>query len=160
MDISTLISILALGISASSFFLSLHNALRDSARVKATSVFYPPSQEREEEPAGPPVLIVRVANHGRRAKKLEYMVVKYESGRSSFVTETLWSSDELGHFRIGENDVYEHTFMPDHDSVLTDEDGSRAVSIAFEDTLNHTYHVRDARRSLAAYLQAAGEYCY
>ncbi len=50
----TLISILALGISALSFFLSLHNALRDSARVKATSVFYPPSQEREEERRGRP----------------------------------------------------------------------------------------------------------
>lgn len=62
--------------------------------------------------------------------------------------------------RIGENDAYEHTFMPDHDSVLTDEEGSRAVDIAFEDTLNHTYRVRDARKNLAAYLQAVGEHCY
>jgi hypothetical protein len=160
MDTSALVSVSALVVSVLGFALSLHNASRDSARVKATSRFYPSQQIDAEQPPGPPVLVIRVANHGRRAKKLEYMYVKYENGRSDFVTETLWSSDEHGHFRIGENDVYEHTMTPENDSMLRDEDGSQAVDIFFEDTLNHTYRVRNARKSIAAYLQAADEYPY
>lgn len=160
MNTSTLISILALVVSASSFGLSLFAAFRNSARVKVTSRFHPPQQSDEEQPADPPVLVIRVANHGRLAKKLEYMYVKYENGRSDFVTETLWSGDEHNHFRIGENDVYEHTITPDNDSVLVDEDGSQAVDIFFEDTLNHIYRVRSARKNIAAYLEAASAYPY
>jgi len=88
------------------------------------------------------------------------MHVKYESGKSKFITETLWRSDEHGHWRIGENDVYRHTIEPDNDSLLTGEDGSKAVDIFFEDTLNHTYKVKNARKNIAAYLEAAKEYPY
>jgi len=160
MDTSTLISILALVVSAASFGLSMYGMFRESARVKATSTFYPPQQTDEEEPPDPPVLVIRVANHGRRAKKLEYMYVKYANGNSDFVTETLWSSDEHGHYRIGENDVYEHTITPENDGILRDEDGSIAFDITFEDMLNHTYRVRDTRKHIAAYLDAAQEYPY
>ncbi|MBN1248104.1 MAG: hypothetical protein JXC32_10635 [Anaerolineae bacterium] len=160
MDTSTLISILAFIVSVASFGLSFYATFREGARVKAISHFYPPQRIYEEEPSSPPVLGIRVANHGRRAKKLEYMVVKYANGRSSFVTETLWSSDEHGHYRIGENDVYEHTITPDNDGILSDNDGSLAVDITFEDTLNHTYRVRGAKKNIGAYLEAARQYPY
>ncbi|MBN1248730.1 MAG: hypothetical protein JXC32_13810 [Anaerolineae bacterium] len=61
-------------------------------------------------------------------------------------------------YRIGKNDVYEHTITPENDGILHAEDGSSAVGISFEDTLNHTYRMRGARRNIAAYLQASSEY--
>ena len=160
MDISILIAILALIVSALSFGFAVYERFSESARVKATSHFYPSEQYDEEQPPGPPTLVIEVANYGRRPKKLEYMHVKYESGKSKFITETLWRSDEHGHWRIGENDVYRHTIEPDNDSLLTGEDGSKAVDIFFEDTLNHTYKVKNARKNIAAYLEAAKEYPY
>ena len=158
MDIPTVMSILALVISAASFGLSLYEKLREAARVKATSHFYPPQPTGDEQPPSPPVLVIRVANHGQRAKKLEYMRVTYANGNADLVTEMLWGSDEHGHYRIGENDVYEHTITPENDGILRDEEGSVAVGISFEDTLNDTYRVRDAGKAIAAYLTAAGEY--
>ena len=160
MDASILMSVLALIVSALSFGVSLYSTRRDSARVKATCRFYPPSSRIEEQPPDPPILVIKVANHGRQPKKLEYMHVRYENGRSRLVTETLWSSDEHGHFRIGENDVYEHTITPDNDGFLMDEDRSRAVGILFEDTLNHTYRVRNAKKHIDVYLRAAQGYPY
>jgi hypothetical protein len=160
MDPATLISVLALVVSVASFALSLYATFRERAYVKATSTFYPSQQLGDEQPPGPPVLVIRVANHGRRPKKLEYMYIKYANGRTNLVTETLWSSDEHGHYRIGENDVYEHTITPDNDGILHDDDGSRAVDIKFEDTLNHTYSVRRAKKNLTAYLAAAAQFPY
>lgn len=160
MEPSVLISVLALVVSVASFGLSLYATLRERAYVKATSIFYPPQQLGDEQPPGPPVLVIRVANHGRRPKKLEYMYVEYANGRTNLVTETLWSSDEHGHYRIGENDVYEHTITPDNDGILHDDDGSPAVDLKFEDTLNHTYSVRHATKNLAAYFAASAQFPY
>ena len=160
MDTSSLIALLALTVSVLSFGLSVYVNFRDSARVKATSHFYPSEDYDEEQPPSPPILVIEVANHGRRPKKLEYLYNKYENGKSKFIYETLWSSDEHGHFRIGENDVYRHTIEPDSDGILLNEDQSKAVDIYFEDTLNHTYRVKNAKRNIDAYLKAAKEYPY
>ena len=160
MDYSALIALFALIVSVSSFGLSVYINFRNSARVKATSHFYPSEQYDEEQPPSRPILVIEVANHGRRPKKLEYMYVKYENGKSNFVNETLWSNDEHGHYRIGENNVYKHTIEPDNDSILLDEDHSKAIDISFEDTLNHTYRVRNAKRNIDAYIKAVKEYPY
>jgi hypothetical protein len=160
MEMSSIISLCALIVSVSSFGLSVYVNFRNSARVKATSHFYPSETYDKEQPAGPPLLVIEVANHGRRPKKLEYMSVTYENGKSKFVGETVWSSDEHGHFRIGENDVYRHTIEPDNDSILLDEDNGQAVDIYFEDTLNHTYRVKNAKKNIDAYLTAIKEYPY
>lgn len=159
MEPSVVISIFALIVSALSFGFTVYERLSESARVKATSHFYPPKQYGEEQPPDPPVLVIEVANYGRRPKKLEYMYVKYENGISRWA-ELLWSSDEHGHYRIGENDVYRHTIDPDNDGILTDEGGSKAVDVFFEDTLNHTYRVKNAKKNIVAYLEAAKEYLY
>ena len=160
MDTSILIALLALIVSVLSFGLTVYINLRNSARVRATCVFYPPEQYDDEQPPSPPILEIKVANHGRRPKKLEYMYIKYENGKSKFITEMLWSSDEHDHFRIEENGSYKHTIEPDNDSILLDEDHSKAVDIYFEDTLNHTYKVKNAKINIDAYLKAANEYSY
>lgn len=160
MEPSIVISILALLVAALSFGFAVYERFSESARVKATSHFYPSEQYDEEQPPGPPTLVIEVANYGRRPKKLEYMHVKYENGKSKIFAETLWPSDEHGHYRIGENGSYEHTIEPDKDSLLVDEDGSKAVDIFFEDTLNHTYRVKNARKNIAVYLEAAKKYPY
>jgi len=159
-DSSSLIALLALAVSVLSFGLSVYDNFKDSARVKATSHFYPSEKYEEEQPPSPPTLVIEVANHGRRPKKLEYMYVKYEDGQSKFINETLWSSDEHGHWRIGENDSYKHTIEPDNDSILFDEEHGKAIDIFFEDTLNHTYRVKHAKRNIEIYLKAARQYTY
>ncbi|MHC4266827.1 MAG: hypothetical protein ACYSTS_00010 [Planctomycetota bacterium] len=70
---------------------------------KQPVTFYSSEEYDEEQAKSPPIFLIKVTNYGRRPKKLEYMYVKYENGKSKFIIETLWSSDEHGHFRIGEN---------------------------------------------------------
>ena len=160
METSSLIALLALIVSILSFGLAVYANQRDSARVKATSHLYRPEADGQEQPPGPPCLEITVANHGRRPKKLEYMYITYQNGRSHFVSETLWEGDEHGHIRLGENDVYKHTIEPENDGILTDEDESKATGIFFEDTLNHTYRVKNAKRNIEAYFRAVAEYPY
>ena len=88
------------------------------------------------------------------------MRVTYANGNADFVTEPLWGSDEHGHYRIGENDVYEHTITPENDGILRDKDGSIAVDITFKDTQNDTYRVRDSGNRIATYPEGMEAFPY
>jgi len=154
MEVSDIISIIALIVSLLSVGSSIWFGNRDRARVKAVSKYFLPDQD-EEGPISPPLLLIEIANHGRRDVYLEYFYVGYgrESGLSNVVST--WEGDIHGRCQLGEGDKYSYTFDPDSDGILVNDDGTRATQLFFQDSLSRRYPVKDARKNIQAYLDIA-----
>lgn len=156
MDTSIVLSVISLLIALGSLGLTFWVARRDEPRVRATAKFYPARRE-EEGPGGPPCLIIEIANFGRRVVQLESMYFQYDTTQID-LRETLWNSDETGHWRIREGDRYDHEITPESDSILFDETGRRVTKVFFQDSLGRRYVVRNLRKCLEAYLEQAKDW--
>jgi len=157
MQISDLISILALIVSLVSAGFSISFGLRDRAAIRVTSKFFPAEQD-QEGPISAPLLVVEVANFGRRDVYLEYVYIQHGRSGHLSMAETTWEGDKYGRCRLGEGDKYTHTFDPDSDGILKDQQGEEATDIFFQDSLNRRYHAREAERNIKTYLEAARDY--
>lgn len=157
MQLSDLISILALIVSLVSAGFSISFGLRDRAAIRTTSKYLPAEQD-QEGPISPPVLVLEVANFGRRDVYLEYLYVQYGRSGHLSMAETTWEGDKFGRCRLGEGDKYTQAFDPDNDGILKDEQGEEATDIFFQDSLNRRYHARDAGAQIKSYLEAARDY--
>ena len=127
--------------------------VRDRAHVKAKCEFCPANPD-EDGPFSPPGILIHIANYGRRPVYLEYLYFQYGKGGTANYAETVWEGDKCGRRRLDEGDKYEYFFDPDSDTIFTNEDGIRATSIFFQDSLGHRYNVKGARESLDAYFVA------
>ena len=154
MEFSDYLSLLALLISIISAGWSIWLGLRDRPHIKAESLFFPVGTE-EDGPLSPAGILIRIANHGRRPVYLEYLYFQYGKKGTADYTETLWDGDKYGRCRLDEGDKYEQFFDSDCDGIFTNEDGKRATSIFFQDSLGRRYDVKNAGENLAAYFAAA-----
>lgn len=157
MEISHIISIIALIVSILSAVASIWFGFRDRVWLKAVSKYYPHEQD-EEGPISPPLLLVEIANHGRRDVYLEYFYVGYGREKRLAIVETTWEGDIHGRCLLGEGDKYSHTFEPDSDGILVNEDGIPATRLFFQDSLSRRYKVKDARKNIRAYLDVAKDF--
>ena len=153
MQFSDYISLLALFVSVTSVGFATWFGLRDRAHVKAKCEFYP-ADTNEDGPLSPPGILIHIANYGRRPVYLEYLYFQYGKRGTAIYAETVWESDKYGRCRLDEGDKYEHFFDPDSDSIFTNDDGIRATSIFFQDSLGYRYNVKGASKSLDAYFAA------
>jgi hypothetical protein len=155
MQFSDYISIIALIISMSTAVASWWFGLRDSARIKTTSEFWPEAHD-EDAPYSSRGLRISIANHGRRVVYLEYLYFQYGPKKIASYAETLWDSDESGRTHLREGDKFEQ-FFDDDCSCFKDDDGNKATGIFFQDSLGRRYHVKDAGRNLKAYFASTAE---
>lgn len=156
MQFSDYISLIALFISMLSVGYSIWFGLRDRAHIRTKCEFFPANTD-EDGPFSPPVILIQIANYGRRPVYLEYLYFRYGKGGGANYAETLWEGDKYGRYQLDEGDKYEHFFEPDSDTIFTNEDGIRATDIFFRDSLGRDYHVKDARESIEAYFAATEE---
>ena len=151
MELSVLTSIAALFISLVSVGFSIGFGLRDRAHIRASSK-YAPAELDEDGPLSPPLMIVEIANFGRRDVYLEYLYIQYGQDSRLAMAETTWEGDKYGRCRLGEGDKYTHVFEPDSDGILKNEQGEAATDILFQDSLNRRYHTKDAKKNISVYL--------
>ncbi len=135
---SELVSLVALGVACVSLCATLYFNLRDSARLKASSVYVP---YWEETPAH---IRISIVNAGRRPVILR-MLVNAESKKKW--VGTLLNKDNGG-IRLGEHERYE-TKIERHELVQQTPDEEVAINdIWFEDTLGRKHAVKNAKLSL------------
>ena len=155
LEVRDYVAILALIVSLISAGFSIGFGFYDRfPKIKTKSRFFPATQE-PEQPGSPPLLIVDIANFGRRDVYLEYLYIQYGSRKAIRFAETMWEEDIRGRYRLTEEDRYEQVFDPDSDSILKDRDGNEATDIFFQDSLGRRYHAQNARSNIKAYLEAA-----
>jgi hypothetical protein len=157
METSEIISIIALFVSIVSAGFSILFGSRDRARLRAVSKFFPATQD-DEGPISPPLLLIEIANHGRRDVYLEYFYVGHGREKGLSIAETTWESDIHGRCQLSEGDKYSHTFDPDCDGILLNDDGIAATHLYFQDSLGRRYKVKHAGQNIQKYLAEARHY--
>jgi hypothetical protein len=138
MSNSELISLVALVVACVSLIATLYVNFRDTASLKATSVYVP---YWEENPAH---MNISIVNAGRRPVILR-MFVKAES-KAKWVGTFLDKDD--GGLRLGEHERYE-TKLEEHELVEQTPDEEVTINdLWFEDTLGRRHAVKNAKLSL------------
>ena len=144
MEFSNVIAVVALMVSLATASFSAWFGLRDRARIKTGSTYFPPSEDSE----GPPGILIRIANHGRRPIYLKNLYYDYGGREGSAIVEGFWESEGLVDGRLAEGREYEHYINSDDDTRLQSENGVPARDIFFEDSLARRYNVKHARENL------------
>jgi hypothetical protein len=144
LEFSDVVSIVALIVSLASASFSAWFGLRDRARIKTDSTYFPAS----EDSAGPPGILIRIANHGRRPVYLKNLYYNYGGREGSAIVEGFWESEGLVDGRLAEGRDYEHFINSDDDTRLRSENGLPARDIFFEDSLARRHYVKHAREHL------------
>lgn len=144
MEFSNVIAIVALLVALVSAGFSAWFGLRDRARIKTDSTYFPAS----EDSVGPPGISIRIANHGRRPIYLKNLYYDYGGREGNALVEGFWESEGLVDGRLAEGREYEHFIDSDDDTRLKSENGVPARDIFFEDSLARRYYVKQARENL------------
>ncbi len=135
MQFAEWLSLVALVISVGSLAASLHFNLRDRAKVKATSKYYPGVED------GVPMIELSVVNAGRRP-----VVLRMWGGTDAEGgwVGTMINSNEGGK-RLAEHERYDVKLLRDDLIACTPDGDVVLVDLWFEDTLGRRHHVAEAK---------------
>ena len=139
MDLSLILSVIAIIISIISLLWNIFIGCRDKGNIKATSeIFYIGiSKIGENKTIKIPKLKIKAVNCGRRPVILERLDIKYANNKcmGSYIDR------EAGY--LSENESYEFEIEPGNSNAFSP-DGENAVDLWFVDTLGKRYIVKDA----------------
>jgi len=139
MVLATIISCIAVGISAASLMTSLHVARRDRVNLRAWATFHPTDEYNEH-----PYITVVIVNEGRRPAILRLFGGDLVGGG---IGGRILGKDSEG-IRLGESERHEESVTAD-DSLLIGPDGALEYrTFYFEDTLGNRHPVRDCEEAL------------
>lgn len=150
MEKSDVISAFALLVSLISLAMSFYFEYRDRAKLQTKSY-------KLNTPK--PSFRVKAVNAGRRVITLDGFGVKYSNGNYwmrrfeayEMHMENNHKIEKQEHGRrLDEHDYFEETISADHDFYNSPfSDGSKPVSILFQDTTGKEYVVKDSKKNLA-----------
>lgn len=139
MDLSLILSVIAIIISIISLSWNIFIGWRDKGNIKATSEIYYIEIQKfvENKTIKIPKLKVKAVNCGRRPVILERLDIKYANNKYGEIP----IDREAGY--LSENESHELEIGPfDHNTFPSD--GKNAVNLWFVDTLGKRYIVKDA----------------
>jgi len=145
-DVSTVISILALIISATSLGISWYFGFRDRYKLKTECVYFPESEY------GPATLRVRVVNVGRRMAILRLFGGNHVGGGTSGE----YLDHKSGGLTLKENEVFERTLDKEgiHDMGPDGEIVQYKV-LWIEDTRGHRHKISKSRKYIRRLIRDA-----